>query len=141
MATLKKKGAAAKPASKKVESEKLNREDVVSLVATKTGYAKDAVREVMGATLDAIMETLTTGKDLTLTGFGTFHLTMTKGGLRKNPMKPTEMLDLPDNNVVRFTAGMPFKRMVNGKEPVAKPGIKAAIATAVGDKAPAKPKK
>lgn len=116
--------AHAAPKKTKENEDRLNREEIITLIADKTGFPKTDIRDCLTATEEVIMEQIAAGKEVTFTGFGTWHCGMVKGGIRKNPLKPTETMEVPDNMVVRFTAGMPFKRLVNGKPAAAKPGPK-----------------
>ena len=114
----------AKSKAQKEESNKLNREEIISLVTAKTGFVKEAVRDCLAACTDTIMEQIAAGKEVTFTGFGTWRCSLVNGSTRTNPLKPTETMVVPDNMVVRFTAGLPFKRIVNGKPAADKPGPK-----------------
>jgi len=50
----------------------MNKSDVVSAVAEKTGLNKKDVEGTLEATLDIITETLQKGDSVAFTGFGTF---------------------------------------------------------------------
>lgn len=106
-------------AAKPKDDSKLNKVDLVRAVAKATEYTHESVNLCITKLVETIQGALVDGKEVTITGFGTWRVTMVKGGERKNPMKPTETMVLADNNVVRFTAGMPFKRAVNGLAPLA----------------------
>ena len=90
----------------------MNKNDLVSLVADRTGMSKgDAAKAVEGV-LDAIMHALQKGDDVRLVGFGTFSVGKRKASQGRNP-RTGEPLDIAESRQPKFRAGKVLKDAVN----------------------------
>ncbi len=90
----------------------MNKNDLVSLVADRTGMSKgDAAKAVEGV-LDAIMHALQKGDDVRLVGFGTFSVGKRKASQGRNP-RTGEPLDIAESKQPKFRAGKVLKDAVN----------------------------
>jgi DNA-binding protein HU-beta len=90
----------------------VNKNDLVSLVADRTGLSKgDAAKAVEGV-LDAIMHALQKGDDVRLVGFGTFSVGKRKASQGRNP-RTGEPLDIAESKQPKFRAGKVLKDAVN----------------------------
>jgi DNA-binding protein HU-beta len=90
----------------------VNKNDLVSLVADRTGMSKgDAAKAVEGV-LDAIMHALQKGDDVRLVGFGTFSVGKRKASQGRNP-RTGEPLDIAESRQPKFRAGKVLKDAVN----------------------------
>ena len=86
----------------------MTREELVGKVAAAAGISKAKANEVLGATLDAIVEALGKGDKVTLVGFGTFQVATRKARTGRNP-RTGEKINIPATKVPKFSPG---KRLV-----------------------------
>jgi len=86
----------------------MTREELVGKVAAAAGISKAKANEVLGATLDAIVEALGKGDKVTLVGFGTFQVATRKARTGRNP-RTGEKINIPATKVPKFRPG---KRLV-----------------------------
>ena len=86
----------------------MTREELVGKVAAAAGISKAKANEVLGATLDAIVEALGKGDKVTLVGFGTFQVATRKASTGRNP-RTGERINIPATKVPKFRPG---KRLV-----------------------------
>ncbi|WP_273755487.1 MULTISPECIES: HU family DNA-binding protein [unclassified Bartonella] len=92
----------------------MNKSELVSSVAEKAGVSKAQAGAVVDAFMASITETLASGGDVRLPGFGSFevsHRAATKG---RNPSTGAE-IDIPARSVPKFSAGKSLKEAVNKK--------------------------
>lgn len=73
--------------------------------------SKQAVGQTLEAVLMAIEEALTMGKDVTLTGFGSFKVKSRTARMGRNP-QTGEMVQVPAKRVVKFKAGADLESAV-----------------------------
>ncbi|WP_336276217.1 HU family DNA-binding protein [Bartonella sp. CB178] len=92
----------------------MNKSELVSSVAEKTGISKAHAGSMVDAFIDSVTEALASGDDVRLPGFGSFevsHRAATKG---RNPSTGAE-IDIPARSVPKFSAGKSLKEAVNKK--------------------------
>lgn len=77
--------------------------DLASRVADKAGLSGAQANKALNAMLDSIAESLETGQEVRLTGFGTFRLVETKERIGRNP-RTGETIVIPPGRRVSFTA-------------------------------------
>ena len=89
----------------------MNRSELVDAIATKAGLTKKDIDVVLGATVEAIMEAVSSGEKVTLVGFGTFEPRDRQAREGRNPStgKP---ISIPATTVPAFAAGKVFKEKV-----------------------------
>ncbi len=102
----------------------MNKGELVSAVAEKTGLTKTDVEKVLNGTIEAVTETVAKGEEVALIGFGTWKLNTRAARTGINPLTKKK-LDIPEKKVPAFKAGAKFKAAC---APVAekKPAKKAA---------------
>lgn len=81
----------------------MNRLELVSAVAEKTGVSAKDSEKVINATIETIKELLKKGDTLTLVGFGTFSTHSRKETEARNP-KTGEKIAVPAKVVAKFKA-------------------------------------
>ena len=91
----------------------MTREALVAKVAAATGISKAKANEVIGATLDAIVEALGNGDKVTLVGFGTFQVATRKARAGRNP-RTGERIQIPATKVPKFKPGKRLVEAVRG---------------------------
>ena len=89
----------------------MNKNDLVTKVATTSGLTKADAERAIEATLCSIIQSLQNGEEVRLIGFGTFaitHRTATKG---RNP-RNGQPLDIPATRLPKFRPGKQLKEAV-----------------------------
>jgi DNA-binding protein HU-beta len=82
----------------------VTKQDLIKKVVTKTGKTNRDVTELVGATLDAIRETLEAGEEVRLINFGVFSVKESAARPGVNP-KTREKMEVPAKMRVKFAAG------------------------------------
>ncbi len=90
----------------------MTKKDIVLEVAEKPELKKltqQEIKQVIQATLDYLMESISKGNTIELRNFGVFKVRARKGRMARNP-KTGEKVPVPDRKVVVFKAGMALKK-------------------------------
>lgn len=90
----------------------MNKNELISAVAEKTGMAKKDIDKALAATLGTVMEEVVAGGKVQLVGFGTFEGRARKSRMGKNP-HTGEPMEIPSSVVPSFKAGKAFKDAIN----------------------------
>lgn len=92
----------------------MNKNDLVAKVMEKGDMAKADAAKAVEATLDAIMEALTTdnGEEVRLVGFGTFSVAKREATQGRNP-RTGEAIDIPASKSPKFKPGKAFRDALN----------------------------
>lgn len=90
----------------------MNKADLVSEIASRTGLTKTKSSEVIDSVIESIQESLSRGEKVTLVGFGTFDTITRKARKGRNP-KTGEELNIPEKRAARFKAGSGLSTVVN----------------------------
>ena len=90
----------------------MNKSDLIDSVSNSSGLPKSKVDEVIGATIDCIIKSVTKGDNVQLVGFGTFGSGKRAARMGRNP-RTGEEIKIPASKTVKFTAGKAFKDSVN----------------------------
>ena len=91
---------------------KMNKADLVELIANKIGSSKKQTEESVNLLLSTIQKSVARGEKVTLVGFGTFARRERKPRRGRNP-KTGEEINIPSKKVPAFSAGKEFKSKVN----------------------------
>ncbi|MEM1241438.1 MAG: HU family DNA-binding protein [Cyanobacteria bacterium P01_H01_bin.26] len=89
----------------------MNKGELLDTVAEKAGVSKKVADAVVSATIDSIMEAVSSGDKVTLVGFGSFEPRDRKQREGRNP-KTGETMTIPATTVPAFSAGKAFKEKV-----------------------------
>ena len=90
----------------------MNKNDLVSAVASSTAMSKaDSVKAVEGV-FDAISGALSSGGDVRIVGFGTFSVANRKATTGRNP-RTGQAIQIPASKQPKFKAGKGLKDAVN----------------------------
>lgn len=89
----------------------MNRNDLISEIASTTGQTKKVARETLGTTIEIIMNEVASGGKVQIMGFGTFELRTRKKRTGRNPATGEEII-IPAKNVPVFKPGAEFKNRV-----------------------------
>jgi DNA-binding protein HU-beta len=90
----------------------MNKNELVSAVATKAGLSKTDAASAVDAVFDTIQAELKNGGDVRLVGFGNFTVSHREASKGRNPSTGAEV-DIPARNVPKFAAGKGLKDACN----------------------------
>jgi nucleoid DNA-binding protein len=91
----------------------MNRVELESLVAERTGQPKNVVSSILSSMLDAWTETLRDGGEIKIVGFGVFGVRERSARKGKNP-RTGEPIEVPASRKVVFRTG---KSLLRALEP------------------------
>ncbi len=90
---------------------KVTKEDLIEVIAKTTERSKKDAGDCLNLILDEVTKSLKAGKDVTLTGFGTFTISKRKARTGRNPQTGAA-IKIPAKRVPRFKAGKALKDAV-----------------------------
>jgi DNA-binding protein HU-beta len=96
------------------EEAKVTKSELVDQVADRAELTKQDALRAVDAVLNTVEDALRRGSEVTVAGFGKFHVS--DRGARKgvNP-RTGERIEIPASRVPRFTAGSGLKSAVKGR--------------------------
>ena len=89
----------------------MNKGDMVSKVADKTGLTKKDAERALDATFETISESLSKNEKVQLVGFGTFEVRKRAARKGRNPATGKE-INIPETKVPAFKPGKALKEKV-----------------------------
>jgi DNA-binding protein HU-beta len=90
----------------------MNKNELTSVVADKTGLSKSQAGEAVDAVFDAITGALKGNDEVRLVGFGTFAVSKRKASKGRNPATGAE-IDIPASNQPKFKPCKGLKDALN----------------------------
>ena len=90
------------------EDVSMNKNELISAVASKTGMTQSQAGQALDATLDVITGALKNGDDVRLLGFGNFTVSHRAARMGRNPQTGAPV-EIKAANVARFKAGKALK--------------------------------
>jgi DNA-binding protein HU-beta len=90
----------------------VNKNDLVAEVAAKCEMSKTDAAAALDAALDVIANTLKSGDEVRLVGFGTFYVTKREASEGRNP-RTGETIKIAASTLPKFKAGKALKDAVN----------------------------
>ena len=90
----------------------MNKNDLVNQVSDNTGLTKSESAKAVDSVLDTITDTLKSGGDVRLVGFGTFLVSKRKATTGRNPQTGAA-INIPAANVPKFRPGKALKESLN----------------------------
>ncbi len=90
----------------------MNKNDLTTVVADKSGLSKSQAAEAVDAVFEAITSALKSGDEVRLVGFGTFAVSQRKASKGRNPATGAE-IDIPASNQPKFKPGKGLKDALN----------------------------
>lgn len=121
----------------------MNRSELVRIVAERAGSDESVARRHVDAVFDTVMERVSAGERVTVTGFGTFDSLARPARSARNPRTGLPV-EVPAGQVPRFRSGQTFRNRVAGSAPAAAveaaggPAPEAVVAAPVEAPAPKK---
>lgn len=89
----------------------MNKSELVAMMAEKANLSKKDAEKALNAFVESVQETVKTGDQISLVGFGKFELRKRKSREGKNP-RTGEKLTMAACSVPAFKAGKAFKDFV-----------------------------
>ena len=89
----------------------MNKTELISAVAEKTGMSKKDSEKAVNAAFDTITEALAAGDKVQLVGFGAFEVKERGARIGRNP-KTKEEIEIPASRVASFKVGKALKEAV-----------------------------
>jgi DNA-binding protein HU-beta len=90
----------------------MNKAELISAVAAKTGLSKKDSEKAINATFDTISASLEAGEKIQLVGFGVFDVKERAARIGRNP-KTKEEIEIPASRIPTFKAGKALKDIVD----------------------------
>jgi DNA-binding protein HU-beta len=90
----------------------MTKQDLVAAIASAVGLSKKAAAEALDAMLGSITKELKKGKNVTITGFGTFRVSKRAARMGVNPRNPSQKIKIPAMSIPAFKAGKSLKDAV-----------------------------
>ena len=87
----------------------MNKAELAQVLSEKLNISKKEAEDMVNTTVDVIIETLTKGEEVVLTGFGAFSVKQRAARVGVNPQNPTEKIQIPAVKVPKFKAGKALK--------------------------------
>ena len=90
----------------------MNKEELISKVASGVGLSKTEAAKCVDAVFSNITSSLKSGNEVRIVGFGTFLVTNRAATTGRNP-RTGESIQIPAKKVPKFRAGKALKSTVN----------------------------
>ena len=90
----------------------MTKAELVAVIAEKAGFSKKDAEVALGATIDAITDSLKKGEKISLVGFGTFEVRNKAARTGKNP-RTGEVVEIAACKAPKFKAGKALKDSIN----------------------------
>ncbi len=90
---------------------KITKEALTETIVKSTGCSKKCAGDSLNALLEDMKKALKGGKDVVLTGYGTFSVTKRKARTGRNPQTGEE-IKIPARKAVKFKPGKALKEAV-----------------------------
>lgn len=91
----------------------MNKAELVTAIAEKSGLTKKDAELALNAFMNAVEEELAKGEKVQLVGFGTFDVRERKSRKGRNPRNPEQVIEIPASKAPVFKAGKALKELVN----------------------------
>jgi DNA-binding protein HU-beta len=93
----------------------MNKAELITTIADRIGVTKKQAEDMVEAFVHIVTETLKSGGEVTIAGFGAFMAKSRRGRIGVNPQNPTEKIQIPNVTVAKFKAGKGLKDALKGK--------------------------
>ena len=90
----------------------MNKNDLAIKLTSKIGLSKSDTIKVIDSILESISESLESGHEVRINGFGTFSVTLRKASKGRNP-RTGEIIEIPQSKQIKFKAGKILKNALN----------------------------
>ena len=87
----------------------MNKAELINQLAEKVGISKKQAEDMVDTFVHTVINTLKSGGEVTIAGFGSFSAKQRKGRTGVNPQNPTQKIQIPSVTVPKFKAGKNLK--------------------------------
>lgn len=87
----------------------MNKVKLAEVLAGRSGLSKKQCEDMLELLVEVIKETLVSGEEVTLAGFGTFMAKHRGARMGVNPQNPTQRIQVPAVVIPKFKAGKNLK--------------------------------
>ncbi len=96
----------------------MNKAGLIEKIAAEAAVTKKQAESMLETLVSVIIKELKAGKEVTITGFGTFlaRTRHARGGV--NPQNPSQRIQIPEVTVAKFRTGKTLKDALKGKRDV-----------------------
>jgi DNA-binding protein HU-beta len=108
----------------------MNKAELIATIAERTAVTKKQAEDMVEAFVHIVTETLKSGGEVTIAGFGAFMAKSRRGRTGVNPQNPTEKIQIPNVTVAKFKAGKGLKDALKGKPSTLSPSPSPASTVA-----------
>ncbi|MBI5654095.1 HU family DNA-binding protein [Candidatus Uhrbacteria bacterium] len=91
------------------DSRSMNKAELISYLAEKVGVTKKQAEDMVEAFVEVVTNTLKSGGEVTIAGFGSFMAKTRKGRTGVNPQNTSQKIEIPSVTVPKFKAGKGLK--------------------------------
>ena len=93
----------------------MNKAALIERLAQEAAVSKKDAERMLESLVKLVIRELKEGREVTITGFGTFlsRVRHARGGV--NPQKPTERIQIPEVRVAKFKTGKTLKDALKGR--------------------------
>ena len=95
----------------------MNKAELISHIAEKVGVTKKQAEDMVECFVDTVTETLTSGSEVNIAGFGAFMAKTRAGRTGVNPRNTAEKIQIPSVTVPKFKAGKGLKDALKASGP------------------------
>lgn len=86
----------------------MNKTELIERLAERCGVSRSEAQRVLDGLIEIVTDCLRHGEDVTLTGFGTFHVKQRAARTGRNP-RTGETVSIPASRTPGFKVGKTFK--------------------------------
>jgi DNA-binding protein HU-beta len=90
----------------------MNKSDLIASVADKAKLSRSQASAAVEATIDSIVDSLKSGTEVRLVGFGTFQVVKRAPGVGRN-LRTGQSIKIPSSKAPKFRAGQVLKDALN----------------------------
>ena len=90
----------------------MNKDDLINKIASNLDMKKTEARAAVDSVITNIVDSLKSGKEVRLVGFGTFLVSKREARTGRNP-RTGESIQIPAKKVPKFRAGKDLKNSIN----------------------------
>lgn len=87
----------------------MNKQELIDALAAKLTIGKTDAEKTLHAFVDVITETLKSGQEVNISGFGMFMVSARSARMGVNPQNPEQKIQIPATKVPKFRAGKNLK--------------------------------
>lgn len=107
----------------------MNKADLARTISEKIMVSKKEAEDMVHALVEIIVDTLKSGGEVNIAGFGAFSARTRKGRIGVNPQDPTQKITVPSVVVPKFKAGKGLKDALKGKTSTPAASVAASAET------------